>query len=611
MEYLRLLFWLKWKLMFRGYRRNPSSALGVVLSILFFLPFAVAIAVGCWMGFRELRPPWNEHLLRGLLLGVYVFWLSGPLLGYALSDSYDITRLFHYPLTLRQIFIGAIAGSVMDFPVLLLLPTLAAILAGFTSSILAFLPILIALALFLFHTLALSQAILLASAGILRSRKFRDALIVLIPVFWMGYYILSRLLSRQVSRLDWIAFLKSPAWEALNFLPPGFAARAVAAAGRGDYLLSLLCLFGLFLFCTATVYLAGWLVQMAYAGETISLRGRKRRSGVQDSAVVSGQWSVVSDGGDDGAGSPNPQSRVPPGRRNPAREAPGDEQASSLSPASSRSHAPTLLRSYVHPRSGYPTLPRSTILPPVVEAVVDKEFKYMVRDPYFKVALMNLVYMVFVAGFAFFGGRGESFGTLRPVMLWSVTGFMLLTEMNLVFNVFGTEGGAATVLFLFPSSRRQILLGKNLALFAALSAVNLVFLLLVAAAAGALPLFGPLFCWMELALLVFIAAGNFTSIWFPFRVVMRGWRVRQQSASRGCGYSFLYLGASSVAFALLLPILAALLVPTFWVSPAWYLLGIPLALVYAAGLYWLSLRLAEPLLLQQEVTIIQRVSDED
>jgi hypothetical protein len=138
-----------------------------------------------------------------------------------------------------------------------------------------------------------------------------------------------------------------------------------------------------------------------------------------------------------------------------------------------------------------------------------------------------------------------------------------------------------------------------------------VVVLILTGLAGALPYFGPLFGWMEMATLVFIALGNLTSIWFPSRVVLRGWRIRQQSASRGCGFGLIYLAAMAVAAVLLIPILAALLLPTFWVSAAWYALAIPLAAAYAAGLYALSLHLATPLLLEREPILVARLSAEE
>ena len=356
-------------------------------------------------------------------------------------------------------------------------------------------------------------------------------------------------------QVDWSSFLQSRAWEIVSLLPPGFAARSIGAAGRGEYLLSLGFLLGLLAFTAGTVALAGWLIEQVYAGE-----GGDRVLGV--GRRVTEKARVTSIGSRRSAEAVRPDTRLR--------------------------------------------------LPPVVEAVADKELKYMRRDPYFKIALMNLVYMLVVGALAFLGRPEPASGAgQRPAMLWGVTALMLLSEMQLLFNSFGTEGAAATLLFLFPSSRRQILIGKNLTLFAALSAVNLLLMLMLAALAGALETFGPLFAWMELATIVFIAVGNLTSIWFPVRVVLRGWRIRQQSASRGCGYGFLYLALAAAAYALLVPVLAALLLPSFWVSPAWYALTLPLAVAYAAGLYTLSLRLAAPLLLQRELILVERLGQEE
>lgn len=556
MEYLRLLFWLKWTLMLRGYRRSPMSALGVIFAVLFFLPVSIGIAVASGLGFRVLDPPWNEHLLRAVLLGVYLFWILGPLLGYALNDAYDVTKLLVYPLSARQIFTGAILGSVVDFPVLLLLPTLIAVLLGFSSGVIGAVLVFLTVALFLFHTLSLSQAVILASAGMLRSRRYRDILVVALPLFWMSYYIITRTLGEQLARVDIARFLRSPIWEGINLLPSGFAARAIAAAGRGEFLPALGFLLLLLLCTTATIYLAGWLIEKVYAGEVISPAVRKRAA--------------------------------EPAARAPERPAP-------------------------RPAAAVPSAGISGLrLPPVVEAVMDKEIKYIFRDPYFKLRMMSLVYMLFIVGFAFLRGRSASgFGNHRPTIAWAGSGWVLLSEMSMVFNLFGTEGGAATFLFMFPSSRRQILIGKNLTLFTALSVVNLVFLLILAALAGVPQMFGALFCWMELALGVSVAAGNLMSIWFPHRAVARGWRMQQQSASMGCGYAFLTMGGSMATVVLMLPVLLALLAPTFWISPLWHALTIPVMIAYVAGLYLLSLHLAEPLLIRREIEVMSRVSAEE
>src|SRR5205814_2881523 len=139
----------------------------------------------------------------------------------------------------------------------------------------------------------------------------------------------------------WVAFLHSPAWAAINLLPPGLAARSTAAASRGEWLLATELLAAVLLFSVVTIYLAGWLVEKVYAGEVVS----------------------------------------PTIRRTPVPAAP-------LSPAAP-THAPAASTAAVPARAaGFQTLVQ---LPPVVEAVMEKELRYIMREPYFKIALMNLV----------------------------------------------------------------------------------------------------------------------------------------------------------------------------------------------------------------------------
>jgi len=549
---LRLLFWLKWKLMLRGYRRNPSSAIGAVLMLLFFFPLAVVLALLCAEGFTQMAPPNNANLLRAVLLGIYLLWLLGPTMGYALNESYDITRLFVYPLSLRQIFAGAMLGSLLDVPVLLLLPTLIAILTAFTRDGPSFVFSFCAVGLFLLHTLSLSQTVILAGAGILRSRRFRDLVTVLIPLVWILWYIFTQTLSRHAGPVDWTTLLGSPAWNIVNYLPPGFAARAVVAAERGQYVVAAGFLLALSGVTVGTVYLAAWLLQKIYAGDILTRPA--------------------------GARAPAP----PPAVSAPSRP--------------------------VRVSSG----PFAGMLPPVLQAVMAKEIRYLFRDPYFKIVLMNLVYMLVAAGFGVVNtARDERFALLSAGMVLGGTWMLLLGEMQVICNLFGTEGSAASLLFLFPASRRQIILGKNLAFFVALSAINLTFLVILAALGHAFRWIGLLLCWMELALVACLALGNLVSVYFPYRMVLKGWRVRQQYAARGCGYSLIYLLVVAGAFFLLLPVLAALIAPMFWIEPWWWAVTIPLAVGYALGLYALSLYQAGPLLERRETEIIAKVAQED
>ncbi len=551
---LRVLFWLKWVLMLRGYRRSPSAWIGALAMLGILLPITLGIAAFCALGYLVLAPPLNGHALRAALLSIYAFWVMMPLLGHALGESYDITRLFVYPLTMRQIVTGAIVGSLLDLPTLFLLPALLAVFVGFTHDLPSFLVIFAATGLFLFHTLALSQAVLLAGSGLLQNRRFRDAAILGVSLLWIVYYVSTQALmgTGQGRHVNILRLTRAPLWSAVSWLPPGWAARAVIASESGDYALALACLLALAAATVATIWAASWFVGKVYRGETIFRDRAGRERGVSvPTAVI-----------------PDPQSAPP-----------------------------AFLR---------------LTLPPVLQAVLDKETRYLWRDPYFKIALSNLVYVLFVGVFAILRLRRDAhLEILGSGLIWVMTGGVLLTEMHLVCNLFGTEGGAAALLFQTPAPRRQILMGKNLTLFTALSLINLVAITVLSAAAEALGWFGLLFCWMEIALTVFIALGNLVSIYFPYRMAMRGWRVRQASASRGCGYAFIYLSVMLVALVLLLPVLAGLILPMFWFTTRWLALTVPLSVLYAALLYALSLRIAAPLLRQRELDIIARVASEE
>ncbi|HEV2471775.1 MAG TPA: hypothetical protein VGS41_03865 [Chthonomonadales bacterium] len=546
--YLRLLFWLKLKLMFRGYRRSPVSLVGVVITLIVMAPLSAAVAAFCYISFRSwvLAP----HLLRAVLTGIYILWLIAPLLGYALNDSYDITRLFIYPVTVRQIFAGAVLGSLADFPVLFLLPTVTAVVAGFGRDAATALAILAVMALFLAHTFSLSQAVLLASSGLLRSRRYRDMAILLIPIVSMIWYVGSQTLAHHALTINWQAVSRSPVWSAVGYLPPGLAGHAVAALARGAYASAGAYCGALLLVTAGALRLAGWTVERVYSGEvTLPAQGVARAEPLRSQAASSH-----------------------------GSELPGPLAA----------------------------------LPPAVQAMARKEFLYQVRDPYFRMVLMNVGYMLCVAVYMVWSTGTHAPGiSSNGAMIWASTWIIVLMQAQLVCNIFGTDGGAAMMLFSTPAPRSHIVLGKNLSHFAALSLVNTICSVVITAVDKHLSLAPMLFCFLELASISFMALGNLVSIYFPVRMVLKGGKLRQQTASRGCGYSIVYMIATATGFLLLIPVLAGIIVPLYWMPLAWLGLSIPLAILYAAGLYGLSLYLAEPLLVEREFDLLAKVTQSE
>jgi len=564
MQHVRLLFWLKWKLLLRGYRRSKSEWAGALLLVLVFIPVAIGISVYFGWNFLHAPAPEDENWLRTALLAIYAFWIFIPILGYSLNDSYDISKLFVYPLSMRKIFTGAIAGTLLDRPTILLLPTCVAIVVAFGREPIAGVITVVALCLFVVHTLALSQALLMAGAGIFQSRKFRDMAVILLPLIWVGYYM-RYIVARQTRSEQWSAFVHSPAWDVVNYLPQGWAARAIYAAHLGNYGMALLFIAGLALFTVGTFALAGWTLERIYSGETVS-----------------------------------------------GPSAPPPDQAKPAPPIASRGGATVRARPASAVRSFLPAW-----LPGVVRAVADKEFRYLARDPYYKMILVNLLWPLLLPIFLSLRGTSGDPGEARAFTgtwyIWMGPMMMTFSQMQLTNNIFGTEGGAIALMFLFPAARKNIVLGKNVFHFILLSTFSLVMAAIVLTLSRNISLTGLLFYWMELSLVLNLSLGNLFSLYFPMRLVMRGWRVQTRSSGQGCVYLIIYLIVWFCSLILFIPVAAALALPlthTFDISENWLAASLPVGALYVAAVYAFSLYLTNLLLPRREDLIVAKVSQE-
>jgi len=543
---IRQLLWLRWTLTKRSFR-TKSALVGVILMLFVLAPYSLGFAAGIGFGVWKLPVTDGEHLLRGALLLIAGVWTLGPLLGFQLNEAHDITRLFVFPVPVRQIFIASLLGCLFDLLTLLILPSLLAVVVGAgTHGLGAALVALLVMNLFLAQTLAASQAVTLALQGVLQSRRWRDLALLIVPLFWMAWQFGIQSLGRTAGKTDWKAFLSSPTWEFASFLPPGLAARAVGAAMKGLWPLSVAYIGLLGLFFVVTVAVASWLVGKAHEGEEV------------------------------GVPAPAPGAQA-------VRRAGRGRQLSGV--------------------------------PSTTAAVFEKEWRYFTRDPFFRLMGMNFLYMIALGVFMSFvrggsrSGAEELAGELQSSLgLWMGSSLLLFQQTFLFYNCFGPEANAAALLFAFPVSRRELLIGKNLAQLSMVVPLNIVsgvLLCLILKRPELLPVQLP---WLILAPVLMAAVGNGVSVWLPFRVNTQGLKARQQNTGYGAGYVFLSLGVSLAALVLYVPILAAVLVPYLFVGMGWLALSVPLATAYTLGLYGLSLKVTEPWLLDREAEIIAKVA---
>ncbi len=537
----RLLLWLKGTLTFRGYRKDRMKAVNAIVMVLAMAPISIGMAWAVW-AFANTLPAMVPMIETGVLGGLYLFWIVTPLLGFAINESYDPTRLFVYPVPYRTIAACAVLGGILDIPTLLMLPLLAVLGAIATHSVVAGLLSALLLATFLFHTLAVSQAIVLALIGLLRSRKFRDMTVVLLPVLGVAFYFAQQSAIRAHDAATWTTFLHSPLLKAVAYLPPGWAASGLAAASAGHY--------------GAAV---GWLTALAGAlAATLALAG----------GILRGLYF-----GDRGEVAVDPPAAF-------ARDA--DEGGG------------------------------KSWLAPGVRAMWTKERRYFERDPAYKAAFVQMIYMLVVVVMPWLQMRnnpavlpgGEVGFIMREVLPFVVATGLTTTFLPITFNILGGEGNAITVLLSLPTPRREVVLGKNLLHALILVPIPAVVIVAVCALLHVSHLAPIGLLWVAIDVATLLGIGNVVSMLLPHRMVVRG----QGYQRPGCGYALIQLLAYVVG-TVLLCIPAALLAVAVWLhAPLWYAILVPLATLYGAAMYIGGVTLGANLLETRAPEIIGRLT---
>ncbi len=134
-SHVRTLLWLAWTLRLRGYTRSWQQALGLGVSLLFFiLPIGVLLGFGTAAGYVLLPREAATQLLFAVLLVLYVAWAALPLLQYTVNEGLDVTKLQIYPVTRSEQMLTLILATLFDLTGLIILGAFAGILVGWQAS---------------------------------------------------------------------------------------------------------------------------------------------------------------------------------------------------------------------------------------------------------------------------------------------------------------------------------------------------------------------------------------------------------------------------------------------------------------------------------------------
>ncbi len=210
-----------------------------------------------------------------------------------------------------------------------------------------------------------------------------------------------------------------------------------------------------------------------------------------------------------------------------------------------------------------------------LSAVVEKELRYIRQNARL---LVQLVYPVVVFGVAL-GGPGRKVFSLSNAagILGAFAGLMGLAVSNLSYNTFGMDREGFARWLLSPLSLEKVLVAKNLAQGAVLSAIYLAGAIMIMSLGHvSLSMFIAVTSGFFCVLMIQFAAGNIISVHWPKRIELT--KMSSRTASGAAGF---------MSLAFILPLMAAVAFVIF-ATLHWKLAWLPLT----AGIAGLALSLA-------------------
>lgn len=553
--HVRALLWLRWRLTVRRFTRSWQRAIGMIFGLLFVLWMGASLGALTTAGYLLLPRPAATQILFGVLALVYIVWAVLPLLQYTLNEGLDVTKLQTYPITRGEQMVSLVLATMFDISSLFILAIFVAVLIGWHTTVLAAILTVVALGLAYFHIIGLSQLILAALMGLLRSRRYSDLTVVFFALVgsscWLiNQFVFSRLdlTVRSTSAAD-IAALHIDTYA--QWLPTGMAARVISLADVGNYLGALPWLLAMAALVPVVLYI--WARVLEHGLTVAETAGGGGRRAVEQRALP------------------------------PAPEIAAERQRASGMGETAR---------------------RGSLLPVPVRAIAEKDLKLLWRDPQLKAALLGTlipILLVFLPGL--FGGGRDAHDTLQssgsaPIGVLFAPLPALLIVLILSLNAFGLERQGLQMMFLFPVKPVYIFLGKNLVVGGIAVMMEIVLTLAKAAITGGWGYVPGALCGGVAGVLVMLGCGNVTSVLAPFPSrQMRMGDTSSMNAEGGCLRSVISLLILGVTVLLLAPVAAAVIVPQVMSRPGLLVVTIPLALVYGVVVYAVPTRIMSTVLL--------------
>ncbi len=570
-DQLQAILWLRWRLtrnqFARGGHLNAVVAI-MLLTILLFASAGFAIGsvflgafIGVKAGAQTVLLTWDA-----LFLVFLFFWLAGLMVEIQRSESIDLTRLLHLPVTLGQVFAFNYAASHFTPVIVLFLPAMIGLCVGLTCGdgllMALMLPVVLSL---VFLITAWTYCLRGWLAALMINKRRRRTIIVWITLVFvlvcqlpnvllnsslpgLGQRRAKRFGSQSVSAQREESGLPQTFVQAHLVLPPGWAGYSAMALKQRSVLPALA--------TTALSLLIGSLGLIRAFRLTIRFYR-----------------------GVDEAGATIPVAQVESG-----------------------------------PRQNLLVERRLPWLPDDVAALTLATFRSALRAPELKMAaVMPLVFGVMLVStqFARHGQPlSETLRTLAATGAVMVAAFSLAPAMS---NMFGLDRNGFRALVLLPTRRDSILLAKNLAILPFTAATALLFLVLGKLLLGipAEPFLAGLL-HIPAALFLISLTCNLIAILAPYRLAPGTLQARKPKPIIFLAVFMTFFFMPLVLLPVMVPAALQILCSTFGWLP-W----LPVNSLASAGLlagtvllYWAALPSEGRLLQRRERAILRQVTEE-
>ncbi len=287
---VRLLVWLKARLTWNGFRSDRQRRIG--------LP--VALLLLGWAGFWLARTHYqtadalrgDPEVMAGYLawaaLGLFVVWVTLPVIIFPLDENLDPQQLATLPITPNRMIAGLAAASLVApstvVPLLILGSNTALLADGWWMALPS--------AIVYVGLLAVgSQLFSAAISAILRTRRGRDIATFLVLGLAAGSFFAYRTIDNSISTFGLATSVSThPIIDWWPLLPPVAAQKAMLAAAAGDAATAVLALVvaaaGLTVLAWAWRRLLGWLL-------TTPAQQSKPASRARSQGMSSGPFGVI------------------------------------------------------------------------------------------------------------------------------------------------------------------------------------------------------------------------------------------------------------------------------------------------------------------------------